>query len=51
MMKIDPSRLPAPPAENQPVPAAQPSLETLSVLARRRSTPIALMTDPGPSRA
>ncbi len=51
MMKIDPSRLPAPPAENQPMPAAQPSLETLSLLAQRRSTPIALMTGPGPSRA
>jgi nitroreductase len=51
MMKIDPARLPAPPAENTPLPAAQPSLETLGLLARRRSTPIGLMTSPGPSRA
>lgn len=50
-MTIDPAAIPAPPAENTPAPAAQPSLETLSLLARRRSTPIALMTGPGPSRA
>ncbi len=50
-MKIDPARLPAPPAENQPAPAVQPSFETLSLLAQRRSTPIALMGGPGPNRA
>jgi nitroreductase len=50
MTKIDLAALPAQPAENQPLPAARPSIETLSLLAQRRSTPIALMTGPGPSR-
>jgi nitroreductase len=50
-MKIDLTHLPAAPAEGEALPATQPSLETLSLLARRRSTPIALMGEPGPSRA
>lgn len=50
-MTIDIAGLPAAPAENQLLPAAQPSLETLALLARRRSTPIALMGEPGPSEA
>lgn len=51
MEKINPADLPSPPAENTALPSAQPSLETLSVLARRRSTPIALMSEPGPDHA
>ncbi len=50
-MPIDPSRLPAPPREGEPLPAAQESLEALALLARRRSTPIALMGEPGPDPA
>jgi nitroreductase len=51
MATIHPNEIPVPPAENTPLPAAQPSRETLALLARRRSTPIALMGAPGPSRA
>jgi nitroreductase len=50
-MTIDLARLPTSPAESQPALAAQPSLETLALLARRRSTPIALLGAPGPSQA
>lgn len=50
MTKIDPAAVPAPPAENDRLPPSQPSPETLALLARRRSTPIALMAEPGPSR-
>jgi nitroreductase len=51
MTKINPADLPRTPEENAALPGAQPSLETLAVLARRRSTPIALMCEPGPDRA
>ena len=50
-MSIDLSAVPAAPVENEPLPAASPSAETLALMARRRSTPIALMTGPGPGRA
>jgi nitroreductase len=49
-MIIDLQRLPKPPVENDEMPPAQPSLETLALLARRRSTPIALIGAPGPTR-
>ena len=41
--------IPAAPAENEPANAAHESAETLALLARRRSTKIALMGAPGPS--
>lgn len=50
-MSIDPIRVPAAPAENQPCPAAFESLETLTLLAKRRSTKIIHFTEPGPSDA
>ena len=38
MTTINPSDLPRPPEENAVLPGAQPSLETLALLARRRAT-------------
>ena len=49
LMSIEPSRIPAPPAENGPVNAVCESAETLQLLARRRSTKIAALGAPGPS--
>lgn len=42
---------PAPPVFGAPLPNARPSQEALDALALRRSTPIALMTGPGPTAA
>jgi nitroreductase len=50
-MSIDPALIPAAPAENEPVNGAFESLETLKLLARRRSTKIADFAEPGPSQA
>lgn len=50
-MSIDPIRVPPAPAEDQPCPAAFESLETLTLLAKRRSTKIAHFAEPGPSAA
>ena len=50
-MSIDPARFPPAPAENQICPAAAESLETLSLLATRRSTKIKQFIEPGPSEA
>ena len=47
-MTVDIAALPQPPAENDVLPPAEPSMETLKLLARRRSTPIALLGEPGP---
>lgn len=48
-MTIDPQRIAASPAENEPANAAFESLETLNLLARRRSTKIAFLAEPGPT--
>lgn len=50
-MSIDPARIPPPPAENEVVNSACESLETLALLARRRSTKIARFVGPGPDDA
>lgn len=50
-MPLPVSAIPSPPAENQPVDAACESAETLKLLARRRSTKIAHLAEPGPSSA
>lgn len=42
--------IPAAPAENDPLPAVQPSAETLALLARRRSTKALMISAPGPDR-
>ena len=42
--------VPAQPAEGQPATPARVSQETLDLLANRRSTPILLLGEPGPSR-
>ena len=41
---------PAPPTIGEELPATNPSAEMLAILARRRSTPIALIGAPGPDR-
>ncbi|MFZ4602755.1 MAG: nitroreductase family protein [Caulobacterales bacterium] len=43
--------IPAPPAENDTLQAAHPSLETLRLLAARRSTKAVFLTEPGPDGA
>jgi nitroreductase len=50
-MSIDPIHMPPAPAENQPCPAAFESLETLTLLAKRRSTKIIHFAEPGPNEA
>lgn len=50
-MSIDPEALPPLPAENEPANASCESLETLALLARRRSTKVAHFVEPGPSEA
>lgn len=47
-MALDPSVIPPPPRENDPAVAACESRETLALLAQRRSTKIALLSEPGP---
>lgn len=50
-MAIDLTHIPKPPAEDAPLPAARESLETLALLAQRRSTKTMLMGKPGPTDA
>ena len=50
-MSIDPALIPPPPALDQPLEGARPSLETLALLAQRRSTKSMLLGKPGPSDA
>ena len=47
---ISRAHIPAQPAEGQPAVPARVSQETLDLLANRRSTPILLMGEPGPSK-
>lgn len=42
---------PEPPEFGEPLATARPSQEVLDFLARRRTTPVALLTEPGPSPA
>jgi nitroreductase len=48
-MPISPNSIPPALRENEPANAVNPSLETLALLARRRSTKIGQLTAPGPS--
>ena len=48
-MTIAPARVPESPRENDPAVSARESLETLSLMAGRRSTKFAFLTAPGPS--
>ena len=48
---IDRPAPPPPPAPDAMLPPANPSVEILSYLARRRSTPVKMLTDLGPSSA
>ena len=48
-MSLDPQLIPASPAENEPATAAAPSLETLALLARRRSVKAHELREPGPN--
>jgi nitroreductase len=50
-MPLKSDHIPAPPRENDILPASQESAETLALMARRRSTKIAHMTGPGPTGA
>lgn len=50
-MSIHPDRVPPSPAENGPANAAHESADTLALMAKRRSTKIAFLTEPGPSPA
>src|SRR5262249_33667438 len=51
IMPLALSAIPQQPRENEPANAANPSAETLALLARRRSTKIAHLSAPGPSDA
>jgi nitroreductase len=51
LMPLDHSAIPPAPPENGPVNAACESPETLALMARRRSTKIAHLSEPGPSSA
>jgi nitroreductase len=48
-MPLPASAIPAPPQENETVDAVHESREMLSLLARRRSTKVGQLTEPGPS--
>lgn len=48
---INAADIAASPAENAPADAARPSLETLDLLARRRSTKAIALAEPGPDAA
>jgi nitroreductase len=48
-MPLPASAVPAPPQENEAVDAVHESREMLSLLARRRSTKVGHLTEPGPS--
>ncbi|MBS0386813.1 MAG: nitroreductase [Proteobacteria bacterium] len=48
-MPLPASAIPAPLQDNDPADAAHESLETLSLLARRRSTKVGRLAEPGPS--
>jgi len=50
-MTIDAARIPDSPRENEEAVSARASLETLSLMARRRSTKFAFLAEPGPSPA
>jgi nitroreductase len=50
-MPLDPSVIPPQPRENEPADAVRESAETLALLARRRSTKIAHLSEPGPTGA
>ncbi len=50
-MPLSVEAVPPAPAENEPANAICESAETLALLARRRSTKIAELTEPGPSAA
>jgi nitroreductase len=50
-MPLKADQIPPPPRENDPLPAAQESVQTLALMARRRSTKIAHFAEPGPSSA
>ena len=50
-MNIDPSTLPAAPAEFDPLPPVAPDTHVLAWLALRRSTKVAHLAEPGPSAA
>jgi nitroreductase len=50
-MALDPSIIPPSPRENEPAVAARESPETLALLARRRSTKIGHLSEPGPTGA
>jgi hypothetical protein len=48
---IPASEIPAPPAENDALPATHPSRDALALLATRRSTKAPLLAEPGPDGA
>lgn len=50
-MPLSISAIPQQPRENEPANATNESAETLALLARRRSTKIAYLSEPGPSAA
>lgn len=50
-MPLKADQIPAPPRENDALPAARESAETLALMARRRSTKIAHFAEPGPTGA
>lgn len=50
-MSIDLSQIPPAPVENAPARAAHESLDTLRLMAERRSTKFAFLTEPGPNAA
>lgn len=50
-MPLPPSAIPPAPSENEPVNAALESAETLALMARRRSSKVIHLTEPGPTAA
>lgn len=50
-MSIHPDQIPPSPAEHAPVSAARESIETLALLAERRSTKTMFLAEPGPTPA
>ena len=50
-MPLDPSVIPPAPRENEPAEGTRESVETLALLARRRSTKVGHLVEPGPTGA
>jgi nitroreductase len=50
-MPLKADQIPPPPRENDALPAARESAETLALMARRRSTKVAHFSEPGPTGA